>query len=244
MLREAQDNLEGKVPRVLVAPHAGYPFSGHTAATAFATLRGAAPEHVVILGRSHHFHFEGAAIWSKGAFETPLGAMPIDSAIASELSAWAGGVDVGQVHAPEHALEVELPFLQVVVGDVPIVPVLFGSGPDETHVRFGEHLASILGPEDVVVVSTDLSHFLHEKEANVLDQCSLDTLLNGDPQAFMDAVETGHCSMCGATAVVAGMACAHALHAENWRLLDYRTSAWATGDPSSVVGYGAVSMAA
>lgn len=230
--------------RLLIVPHAGYPYSGPTAAAAFATIRGQQPNRVVLLGRSHHFAFEGAAIWPEGAWETPLGRTPVDAAFTAELRRFEGEADPYRVHTPEHALEVELPFLQHVLPQVPIVPVLFGSDPEEGHVQFGRCLATLLSPNDLVVVSTDLSHFLTETEANALDRHTLKTVLGGEPGRLAREARNGSCSLCGATAVVAGMACAETIPARRATLLDYRTSAWATGDTSRVVGYGAISMAA
>lgn len=228
--------------RVIVAPHAGYPFSGITAAAAFAQLRGQSPRRVVLMGPSHHFAFEGAAIWPEGAFETPLGTMPVDARFVAALNTANDALDVAEIHRPEHALEVELPFLQTVLGEVPIVPILFGARASAWHAQFGERLASLLEDGDIVVPSTDLSHFLSEAEANVIDEHSLHVVLEGKPDKLIDGVQDGTCSLCGASAVVAGMACANALNLKKRELLDYRTSAWASGDTSRVVGYGAISM--
>jgi len=230
----------GRVAAIL-APHAGYPYSGVTAAHAFARVRGKQPGRVVLLGRSHRFRFEGASLYTGEAWETPLGRVPVDVAFATALAERIGNSGE-EPHGPEHGLEVEVPFLQVALGTPPIVPVLFGAEPDPWHVEVGEQLAEMLDEDDLVLISTDLSHFLDQEAANALDQQSLKQVCDQDCAALIRGTAEGTCSMCGATAVVAGMACALARGARDWRVLDYRTSAEASGDYARVVGYAALSM--
>lgn len=225
----------------LLVPHAGYPYSGPTAAHAFARVRGKQPARVVLLGRSHHFQFEGISVYTRGAFETPLGTLPIDEEFATEVAEHLGNVGM-RPHVPEHGLEVELPFLQVTLGTPRIVPILFGADSCPWHVEAGRTLGSLMAPTDLLIISTDLSHFLNESTANALDQDTLNTILSQDCAAVAAGERTGTCSMCGTPAVVAGMACALTRGARDWRLLDYRTSAQASGDTERVVGYGAISM--
>ena len=228
-------------PLGILCPHAGYVYSGTCAAHGFARIRGAAPSRVVLLGRSHRMLFDGAAFYAKGAFDTPLGSMPIDEPFAAQLVERFGQGPV-EAHLPEHSLEVELPFLQVVLGDVPIVPILFGADCAPWHADFGRTLAAMLDEHDLVLASTDLSHYLPEEEANRIDHATLQGVLEQDCDQMPQAFREGRYSMCGAPAVLAAMACAKARGAQDWRLLDYRTSAKASGDRSRVVGYGALSM--
>ena len=225
----------------MVAPHAGYVFSGPAAGYVFARAAGKKPKRVVVMGRSHRYAFDGAAVYTEGAFETPLGTLPIDEVLASELAATAGP-GIPQSHDPEHSIEVQLPFVQVALGEVPIVPVLFGSDPDGWHLALGRRLAGLLDREDLVIASTDLSHFLREEEANEIDRRSLDRVLSKDADALCEELGSGRCSMCGGTAVAIAMAYAAERGANDWRLWDYRTSAAASGDYTRVVGYGAISM--
>ena len=225
----------------IIVPHAGYPYSGPVAAHAFKRLAGKRPDRAILLGRSHHFAFQGASVFTSGAFETPLGFARIDEEFANDL---ARDVETWTLdaHEPEHALEVELPFLQVVLGECPIVPILFGDEPGPWHEAFGRTLAGRLEPQDLVIVSTDLSHYLQNDEAHSIDRKSLDCLLRGDVTAYSAAAVGGEVSMCGATAVVVGMACAQARGASEWQLLDYRTSGDVCGEKARVVGYAALSM--
>lgn len=225
----------------LVAPHAGFVYSGATAGHAFARIRGAKPRRVVLLGCSHHFRFDGASVYLGAGFATPLGVTPVDAELANAIEAFAGTGDDGP-HFPEHSLEALLPFLQAAVGDRPIVPVLFGGPAASWHEAFGRRLATLLDVDDLVLCSTDLSHFLNEEAANRLDRKSLDVLMSKDAERYREAIAAGDCAMCGAAAVTAAMATALARGADDWRLLDYRTSAAASGDRSRVVGYGAISM--
>ena len=225
----------------VLAPHAGYPYSGPTAGHSYARVRGKRPKRVVLLGRSHRYTFSEASLFSENAFETPLGSVAVDLKFVRDLVG-AVGENFQEPHVAEHGLEVQLPFLQVALGDVVIVPILFGSDPSPWHVEFGERLAERLDEEDLVVVSTDLSHYLSEVAANEIDQRSLDGVVTGDCDAYIAGVEAGTFSMCGASAVVASMACAVARGAGVRSLLDYRTSGVVTGDYERVVGYGAVSM--
>ena len=245
MLQEYLDqsgvNPAGSAVRVLVVPHAGYIYSGPTAACAFRRVAGSDIERVILLGCSHHFSFEGACIYTEGAFETPLGEFPIDETFAARLAERVGNSDP-EPHAQEHALEVELPFLAMSVGIVPIVPVLFGSRFGEPHMRFAKALLEMTGDNDLIIASSDLSHYLTESQANALDHTTIDTLLKKDVQAFVGDVQSGRCSVCSLAAVATAMVYSLECGAAEWSLLDYRPSAHASGDTSRVVGYAAVSM--
>lgn len=228
-------------PVALIAPHAGYMFSGPTAGYAYARLRDAAPGRVVVLGVSHRRRFEGISLFDGDAFDSPLGEAALDTAFLQELRA-AFPCDMPQAHEFEHTLEVHIPFLQVTAGDAAIAPILFGAMANGFHVEFGKRLAGMLSPGDVVVASTDLSHFLSEDEANAVDRHSIEVILSGDSDRLIRELRTETCSMCGGAAVVAAMSCAAAKGAGRHVLLDYRTSARASGDYNRVVGYAAIAF--
>jgi AmmeMemoRadiSam system protein B len=225
----------------IVSPHAGYIYSGPTAGHAFARVRGKRPKRVVLLGCSHRYAINTASVFSTGEFDTPLGAFPVDGAFAKELAIALNSVSI-EPHLMEHSLEVQLPFLARAIGIVPIVPVLFGSPAGPWHAKMGEVLARMLDESDLVVTSTDLSHYLDEPSANAIDHRSIDAVLMKDWHAYAQGIREKSCSMCGAAAVTAAMTLARARHAEDWKLLDYRTSAAASGDYNRVVGYAALSM--
>ncbi|HOV72446.1 MAG TPA: AmmeMemoRadiSam system protein B [Candidatus Hydrogenedentes bacterium] len=225
----------------IVAPHAGYVYSGSTAGFAYARVRGKRPRRIVLMGCSHRYAIETASVATYDAYETPLGVLPADGAFAGILADECHSVS-DEPHRYEHSLEVQLPFIQIAIGAVPVVPVLFGGPPGEWHVRFGERLAELIDPSDLIVASTDLSHYLREDQAHQVDKHTMDVLLIQDCTRFAKALAEDSCSMCGGAAVVAAMACALKRGAREWSILDYRTSAEMSGDYSRVVGYAAISM--
>jgi len=226
----------------VIAPHAGYIFSGPTAGFAFARVQGKQPKRVVLLGCSHRHVIDTASVYPGGVFETPLGEFPIDESFALAFAEATGAHASTEPHLHEHALEVELPFISVAIGQVPIVPILFGGRPSKWHAKAGEALAGLVEDDDLVIASTDLSHYLSEEEANALDRHSLDTVMTQDWQQFADSIASGACSTCGATAITAAMTYALSRNASQWQLLDYSTSAKTSGDYDRVVGYAAISM--
>ena len=217
----------------IIAPHAGYVYSGSCAGRAHRRWLNAAVRRVVLLGRSHRYHFDGAAVLAGEDWETPLGIVPTDRILARRV---AGLIPPGPAHAhrDEHTLEVQLPFLQVALKRFSVVGVLFGSDTGNAHIAFGEGLADALEPGDVVLASTDLSHYLSLSEAERIDRQSIQAILSNNPRNLVGRDR----DLCGAPAVAAAMAFARARGAE-WRLIDYRTSAEASGDTTRVVGYGA-----
>jgi hypothetical protein len=225
----------------IMVPHAGYVFSGATAAHAYKRIQGKKPKRVVLLGCSHRYRITTASVFTAGSFITPLGNFPVDDVFADRLAHEFSSEPV-EPHLLEHALEVQLPFLAESIGLVPIVPVLFGGHGGDWHVRAGESLAHLLDREDLVIASTDLSHYLSQEEAEVIDRQSLEGMLQQDWCDFNDGIARGTYSMCGSSAVTAAMAFAMCAGARDWEILDYRTSAEASGDTTRVVGYASVSM--
>lgn len=225
----------------IVAPHAGYVYSGSTAGFAYARVRGKRPSRVILLGCSHRYAIEYASVATDDAFETPIGTLAADRAFAASLAEEMRSIS-DEPHRYEHALEVQFPFIQSVLGNVPVVAVLFGGPPAEWHIRIGERLAELADPSDLVIASTDLSHYLREEEAHQVDKHTLDVLLSQDCVRFSTELKQETCSMCGGAAVVAAMAFSLKRGAREWSVLDYRTSAEMSGDYSRVVGYAAISM--
>ena len=222
-------------PKLLIAPHAGYAYCGPVAASAYAQLsheRAANVRRVAVLGPAHRVPLRGLAYPTAQAFATPLGEVPVDTAALRALS------DLPQVHGDdraherEHAIEVQLPFLQAVLGDFALVPLVVG------QVR-GEEVAQVLellwdGERTLVIVSSDLSHYLSHDEAQALDRATVRRILAGD--AGLEAHEA-----CGAAAINGELLLArrHGLRA---RLLDLRNSGDTAGDRQRVVGYGAIAF--
>lgn len=218
-------------PKALIAPHAGYVFSGRTAAAAFAALPQDAPiDRVVLVGPAHYVAFRGIAVPPASAFDTPLGRVPLDRAALSAIAALPQVAVADAPHAPEHALEVELPFLQLRLGAFALVPLLVGEArPQE--------VAEVLrllwgGPETLIVASSDLSHFLPFDAAGALDAATAAAVESGDWLALGPDRACGHLA-------IAGLLIEAARHGLEARRLALGSSADAGGSRGAVVGYGA-----
>lgn len=220
--------------RALIVPHAGYRYSGPIAASAFRQL-GKLPDgarrKVYLLGPAHYVFVNSIALAPVDCFETPLGDVPQDrEAIAALARDKRTYQPLLQAHEPEHCLEVELPFLQTVLGDFDLVAMLCGEPPPAA---IASDLAGRLGPDDLVVVSSDLSHFYRYEEAQRLDRSFLAAVLAGD----LEAASRGEA--CGQLPILILM---HLAQSKGWQptLLDYRNSGDTEGDRYRVVGYAAV----
>lgn len=236
-LREARPAaLAGEV-RAVIAPHAGYIYSGPIAGYSFRVLPVLAGRTVYLLGPAHFVHVEGVAAGPYRAMMTPLGNTPVAGAVIERLM--AGGVVYAdaEAHAPEHCLEVELPFLQVLGGDdFQVVPLLFGRVNPE---RTAQALYDLIAADDkaLVVVSSDLSHYHPYDIARRLDTAFLDAVARGDAPAAARG------EACGLIPILTLMLLAAHL---GWQphLLDYRNSGDTAGDRARVVGYGAIAYTA
>lgn len=244
-IREARlPKLEGKIVAI-VAPHAGHIYSGPVAGYAFAALQGLKPELVAVISPMHGFYTEPYLTTAHQAYETPLGAIPVDTEAVQTLHKLLEnelGYGLKSIrHDQEHSLEIELPFLQRVVGsDFKLLPVMARDQSRRgTHV-LGQCLAKTLkGRNAVMVASTDLSHFYPQDVANVLDKVMLDCIEAFDPEAVIQAEEQGRGFACGRGALAAVLWAAKDLGADSVKILNHATSGDVTGDTSQVVGYGA-----
>jgi AmmeMemoRadiSam system protein B len=218
--------------KAVIAPHAGYPYSGPVAGSAFRPvqrLRGAVTRAVVI-GPSHRVPFRGVAVPSAASFETPLGRLPVDRAAVDRLLRLDGVVELDRAFAGEHALEVELPFLQRALGEVSIVPLVVGEAPTATVARVVDAVWG--GDETLIVVSSDLSHFLDYASAQRSDRAAADAIEALDPDALAPQQACGHMP-------IKGLLAAAGPHGLRARTLDLRSSGDTAGHRDSVVGYGA-----
>lgn len=221
--------------RGIVAPHAGYIYSGPVAASAFRAAEGARDQvrRAIVFGPAHLVPITGIAAPSHEAFLTPLGEVPVDTAAVAELAA-EGLVRIDDApHAPEHAIEVELPFLLETLGPLPIVPLVFGRASDAEAI---EVIRRLWDDETLLIVSTDLSHYLPYQTARLRDRrtaTAIEALRPG---------EIGPDDACGHLALRAALALARE---EGLRALqlDLRNSGDTAGDRARVVGYGAWAFA-
>lgn len=224
----------GTSPRALVVPHAGYIYSGSTAAEAYSLLRDMPeqPSRIVLLGPAHRAYLEGLAVPSVDSFSTPLGDIPLDRGAIEQAQALPGVCVSDEAHALEHSLEVQLPFLQQVLGQFTLVPIVVGSSPAAEVAAVIDALWG--GPETLVIVSSDLSHFHDYQTAQDHDSATCERIVAGDTQLKgTDA--------CGAAALNGLFYSEHGrqLQAE---LLACCNSGDTGGDRQRVVGYGAFSL--
>jgi AmmeMemoRadiSam system protein B/AmmeMemoRadiSam system protein A len=241
--------LEGVI-RAMVVPHAGYVYSGGVAAHAFKAIAGKSYQTVVVLGNSHHEGFYGASVYSRGAFRTPLGEIPIDEDMAQKLMAAEPLIAFREsTHIPEHSLEVELPFLQRVLGDFKLVPILLGDRDTALARAVGQALAKVADETSLVVASSDLSHypayddarFADQKTLEALTTCDVDQLERTLRQLERMRIPNTVTLMCGEGAVKALLFYADAVGARRGVLLKYANSGDSKyGKKDGVVGYGAV----
>ena len=235
--------------RILVVPHAGHLFSGPVAAYGFKEILGRDFERIIILGPSHQAYFEEIAIDDSDSWETPLGQVELDhDFIENLLSESPKIVRYSPIHADEHCLEVEIPFLQKTLEDFKIVPILLGSKSEDTINTLADALSRYIDSRTLLLVSTDLSHYPRYDDANLVDKKTVDAVLSGDTSE-LDAVISESMSqgisnlatcMCGEVAVRVAMKLAPQLEATDIRLLKYANSGDTAGDKTRVVGYAAV----
>ncbi|MCO6451566.1 MAG: AmmeMemoRadiSam system protein B [Caldilineales bacterium] len=226
--------MTGRRVTAVIAPHAGYVYSGPTAGYSFASLPDLTGRTIFLMGPAHYVPVDGVALTSHAAFETPLGRVQIAGGVNEELRSASPVFHVNDIaHAPEHSLEVELPFLKVLAADGwECVPLLFGQvNPERVAATL---LASLTAhPDAIFAISSDLSHFRKYAEARRLDIDLLESIVRGD----IPGVSRGEA--CGRLPILIVMHIARNL---GWQaqVLDYRNSGDTGGDRQRVVGYGAV----
>ena len=184
------------------------------------------------------------ALSPANGWETPLGVMPVATAVGQRLLALAPAVALdAAAHAYEHSLEVQIPFLQALFGELPILPIAMGHVPVDDVLQLGHALALLCAEYDVLIVaSSDLSHYLPLREAEVLDHLALQAIGAVDAGGLLEVVTRRQISMCGVLPVTAMLAAAHALGVSEGKVLHYHTSGTITGDNQEVVGYGAAAL--
>lgn len=225
--------------RALISPHAGYAYSGIVAAEAYACLKGRGFTTVVLVGPDHYIGFEGVAVYPHGAFRTPLGDVWVDEELAALfLEAGSGVQPAPEAHQREHALEVQLPFLQRILPNAKIVPVLMGFR-SRTNVEIMANVLSraLDNPHVVLVASTDLSHYHPRPVAQKLDGRVTDLVRAFAPTSLWQELRAGNVEACGGDPMVAVMLGAAIAGAEQSRILRYGDSGESSGDGTSVVGY-------
>jgi AmmeMemoRadiSam system protein B len=228
----------------VVAPHAGLVYSGPVAAYSYRPLRTRRYDAIVLVGPSHYVGFDGVSVWSDGAFETPLGNIPIDATLASAIRRSCPlAEDAPAAHQREHSLEMQLPFLSTLSPRASIVPIVMGFQTRDTAFALGDAIAHAVRDRRVLLVaSSDLSHFYDAGTAASLDQRVMQRVDALDDEGLMALLETRSDHACGGGPMVSVLRAARLLGATKASVLRYGDSGDISGDKSSVVGYMAAAV--
>ncbi len=230
----------------VVAPHAGYQYSGPVAAYTYAALKGRKFSRVVVIAPSHYEYFDFTSIYDGDAYATPLGTVRVDKAFAAQLAKMSPTIQLSsRGHTPtkegaEHALEVQLPWLQRVLGDFALVPIVMGNQSYENSRALGVALAKLIhGGDTLIVASSDLSHYHPYDDAVKIDHKTLNALAEWDYFSMSRNFEARVWEACGGAPIVAAMIAAERMGANEARVIKYANTGDVTGDHSRVVGYSA-----
>jgi MEMO1 family protein len=225
-----------------IAPHAGYMYSGHVAGAVFARIE--IPPRCILMCPNHTGQGRPLAILSEGAWETPLGDVPVAHDLALALKQrFALLQEDSAAHRAEHAAEVELPFLQLRQPDLSFVPIALGTGRLDVLEQLGEAIAGVVAaqPDPVLIVaSSDMNHYESDAITRVKDHRAIERILTLDPRGLHEVVTQQQISMCGYGPAVAMLTAARQLGAKSAELVKYATSGDVSGDRNMVVGYAGV----
>ena len=230
----------------VVAPHAGYQYSGPVAAYTYAALKGRKFSRVVVIAPSHFEYFDFTSVYDGDAYATPLGEVRVDKAFAAQLAKMSPTIQLSsRGHTPtkegaEHAIEVQLPWLQRVLGDFSLVPIVMGEQSYENSRALGVALAKLIqGQDTLIVASSDLSHYHTYDDAVKIDHKTLNALQEWDYFSMSNNFQARIWEACGGAPIVAAMIAAERMGANEARVLKYANTGDVTGDHSRVVGYSA-----
>jgi AmmeMemoRadiSam system protein B/AmmeMemoRadiSam system protein A len=230
-------SLKGKLLGV-ISPHAGYIYSGSVAAYSYKNIKNEKIKTVILLGSSHRYGFRGVSIYPQGAFESPLGVLKVDAKLAKEFSSLEFVQYEEKYFSGEHSLEVQIPFIIKALGRrVKIVPVLFGEVNYQDLEQIGEKLSQISGKgKTLIIVSTDLSHYLPYSEAVEVDQQTISLVESKDVSSLWLSWTKDEGRACGLCPLISFLICSR-IEGANIKILKYANSGDTVGDKSRVVGY-------
>lgn len=225
----------------IISPHAGYMYSGPVAAYGYKAASENAYDTVIVIAPSHRKYFEGAAVIDKGGYKTPLGIVEIDEELTAKLFERSFLVqNIIDAHKQEHSLEVQVPFLQVILKKFRLVPIIMGVQDFNTCEALSESIYSAVkdsGKNVLVVGSTDLSHYYSYERAVQLDRAVLRSLDGFDAKGLFRDISENKCEACGAGPMITTMMISSKLGATHGKVLKYANSGDTSGDKSAVVGY-------
>ncbi|MBN2226238.1 MAG: AmmeMemoRadiSam system protein B [candidate division Zixibacteria bacterium] len=232
-------DIDGRIVAIIV-PHAGLVYSGKIAAHAYKLLEGQDIQTAVICGPSHRYRFSGVSVYGPDVtWKTPLGDVSCNRERCLNLLNYDGHIkEIPEAHLQEHCLEVQLPYLQTVLDDFKLVPVLMGY-PDRKTIELLADALTAIEPDDktIMIASTDWQHYRPASAGWVMDSLGIDCLMRYDAKRLTELLDDGKVEMCGGGATVAIMKAAKARGADRIRILKYGDSGDMSGDKSSVVGY-------
>lgn len=227
----------------LIAPHAGYVYSGQVAANAYRLVHGQAYDSVVIIGPAHRYAFRGCSIYPRGGYETPLGVAEVDETLAAEISKASGFGFIPKAHAEEHSVEMQVPFVQTVLPEAKIVPIVMGDPSKKTISSLaGAFVKTLKDKKVLVVASTDLSHFYSKAKANKVDMGTLALVESLDTDTLIKKMERRENIMCGGGPVAAVLLYAKKMENPKVKVLKHADSSLVGGDEARVVGYMAAAV--
>jgi AmmeMemoRadiSam system protein B len=232
-------DLDGQIIGLIV-PHAGYIYSGFTAAVAFNLLKGKTIETVIVISPSHREFFKGVSVYEGDGYSTPLGNLDIDEDLKNEILT-AGEPFTASLsgHKGEHALEVQLPFLQRTLKEFKILPLVMGEQSIEICQKVSQILFEVLKNREnyLIVASSDLSHYYSAAEAKKLDNIVINDINNFDPDKLLEHLLKHYAEACGGGPINSMMNAAKKLGANKSKVLHYSDSGDASNDKNEVVGY-------
>jgi AmmeMemoRadiSam system protein B len=235
---ELQEEGLGKNAFGIIVPHAGYVYSGITASYAYNQIKGGDFKTVIVISPSHREYFSGVCLYNGDAYRTPLGIIPVDKDKVDKLTYESDIIFKGtEGHRQEHALEVQLPFLQMVLDEFSLVPIVIGDQNQKFVFALAEKLSEIVDDKTLIVASSDLSHFHSKKEADYLDSMVERRITEFDYQGLQEDLEFHRCEACGGGPIVSLMRAADLLNRKKSVVLHRSDSGDVSGDKDEVVGY-------
>jgi MEMO1 family protein len=239
----AREGLEKLRALGCIVPHAGYMYSGHVAGSVFARLL--LPKRFIIFCPNHTGVGTPLSIMSEGAWRTPLGDVPVDEALAGELKRQCDLLtEDATAQLSEHALEVQLPFLQTLAGDFSFVPITVGTSRLDVLLAVGDAIGRTLqqSHDVLIVASSDMNHYESDQVTRIKDHRALERILALDPEGLYEVITRQHVSMCGFGPAIAMIQASKMLGASRAEIIKYATSGDVNGQRDRVVGYAGVAV--
>lgn len=230
-------------PLAIISPHAGYIYSGQVAASGYKQIQGSDINKVILIGPSHRSALKGVSVFTKGSFKTPLGVVKINEGLANSLLNEPADIKFSpEAYEGEHSLEVQLPFLQTVLKNFTIVPILIGAPTEKTFEYLIMRLTDILDEKTLIIASTDLSHYHNYNTAKEMDSKLISAIERISIKDTAELIRSGKAEMCGAVPVIVAMEVAKRLGANLGIVFDHANSGDVIKEKDRVVGYASIGL--